>query len=188
MKIGEENLKKIQFDCVNIGKKQKKQDNETGVLIAKFNPSYRKDIVLRHTKNLDKTKRYGVNQQLPRELEERKKHLLPQYHEAGKAQKKPKWAMEKLTVDSKVTQVKKDCVRDKNINTTDIATTMAVKTASHRTYKKSTFHGHHTITKTQDDIHALHAIYAVNSVARANHNIYAYRLEAGSQLAALNIG
>ena len=183
-------MKKTQFDCIHhIGKKQKKQDNQTGVLIAKFNPSYRKDIALRHTKNLDKTKRYGVNQQLPRELEEKKKHLLPQYREARKAQKKPKWAMEKLTVDRKVTQVKKDCVRDININTTDIATTMAVKTAPHRTYKKSTFHGHHTITETQDDIiPALHAINAVNSVARANHNIYAYWLEAGSQLAALNIG
>ena len=66
---------------------------------------------------------------------------------------------------------------------------MAVKTAPHRTYKKSTFQGHHTITETQDDIiPALHAIYAVNSVARANHNIYAYWLEADSQLAALNIG
>ena len=95
--------------------------------------------------------------------------------------------MDKLILDNKVTQVKKDCVRDININTTDIATTMAVKIAPHRTYKKSTFQGHHTITETQDDIiPALHAIYAVNSVARANH-IYAYRLEAGSQLAALNI-
>ena len=97
--------------------------------------------------------------------------------------------MDKLIVDSKVTQVKKDCVRDININTPETATTMAVKTAPHKTYNKSTFQGHHTITETQDDIiPALHAIYAVNSVARANHNIYADRLEADSQLAALNIG
>ena len=70
MKIGEENLKKVQFDHVHhIGKKQKKQDNKTRVLIAEFNPSYGKDIVMRHTENLDKrTKRYGVNEQLPREL------------------------------------------------------------------------------------------------------------------------
>ena len=53
---------------------------------------------MRHTKNLDKTKRYGVNEQLPRELEERKKHLLPQYSEALEAQKKPKWAMDTLIV------------------------------------------------------------------------------------------
>ena len=33
MKIGEENLKKVQFDRVHhIGKKQKKQDNKTWVL------------------------------------------------------------------------------------------------------------------------------------------------------------
>ena len=99
MKIGEENLKQTQFYRVHrIGKKQKKQDNKTWVLIAKFNPSYQKDIVMRHTKNLDKTKRYGVNEQLPRELEERKKHLLPQYGEALEAQKKPKWAMDKLII------------------------------------------------------------------------------------------
>ena len=69
-----------------------------------------------------------------------------------------------------------------NINTTDIATTMVI-TVPHKTYKKSTFQGHHTIIETQDDIiPALHATYVVNGVTQANHNIYAHRLQAGSQI------
>ena len=107
MKIGEENVKKIQFDHVHlIGQKQ---ESKTRVVVARFNPSFGKGIVMRHIKNLDKNKRFGVNEQPPRELEEKKKHILPKSWEALEAQKKPKWAMDKLIVESKVTQVKQDC-------------------------------------------------------------------------------
>ena len=79
--------------------------------------------------------------------------------------------------------MKQDCVRDKNLNTTDIAANMKIKSAPHKTYRKSTFQGHHTAIWTQDDIiPALHAIYALSGVARANHNIYAYRLGDGDQI------
>ena len=181
MRINDEELKQVRFDRVHrIG--QKKNDKPR-VIVAEFNPSYGKNIVMRHCKNLDRTKRYGVNEQLPRELEERKKHLLPKFREARDAQQKPKWSMDKLIVNDRVTQMKQDCVRDINLNTTDIAASMKIESAPHRTYRKSTFQGHHTAIRTQDDIiPALHAIYALSGVARANHNIYAYRLEAGDQI------
>ena len=171
MRINDEELKQVRFDRVHhIG--QKKNDKPR-VIVPKFNPSYGKNIVMRHCKNLDRTKRYGVNEQLPRELEERKKHLLPKFREARDAQQKPKWSMDKLIVNDRVTQMKQDCVRDINLNTTDIAASMKIESAPHRTYRKSTFQGHHTAIRTQDDIiPALHAIYALSGVASANHNIY----------------
>ena len=70
VRINDEELKQVRFDRVHrIG--QKKNDKPR-VIVAKFNPSYGKNIVMRHCKNLDRAKRYGVNEQLPRELEERK--------------------------------------------------------------------------------------------------------------------
>ena len=78
--------------------------------------------------------------------------LIGQLHEARDAQQKPKWSMDKLIVNDRVTQMKQDCVRDINLNTTDIAANMKIESAPHRTYRKSTFQGHHTAIRTQDDI------------------------------------
>ena len=53
-----------------------------------------------------------VSSGLPRELEERKKHLSPQYWEARSQDKKPKWSLDKLVINNQVHQVKRDWVRD----------------------------------------------------------------------------
>ena len=181
MKVSENDLKGIRFDRVHrIGRKQSGRNR---VMIAKFNPSNGKEVVLRHIKNLNKTKKFGVNEQLPKELEERKKHLLPKYCEARDQDNKPKWSMDKLIVGSKVTQVKRDSVKDLTLDTMEMATKLILKHAPPSTYNGSTFQGHHRSIQSQDDIvPVLHALYKDPRVARAKHNIYAYRLQVGNNV------
>lgn len=178
MNISDENMAQISFDRVH---RLGKPGVNPRPIVAKFNPYKGKGIVMAHVKNLDKTKKFGVNDQLPRELEERKKQLLPKFKAARKDQKKPKWQVDKLVVGKEVTEVKKDQVNDININTNEIATQLKIKHGPQKTYTKSSFQGHHVAINNQDSIiPALHAIYADSRVARATHNIYAYRIQTQS--------
>ena len=87
-----------------------------------------------------------------------------------------------MVVGNTVTQAKKDKVKDINTNTNEAASALVdkVKHAPPKSYKNSTFQGHHIPVDNQDDIvPALHALYADPRIARATHNIYAYRLSSG---------
>ena len=140
-------------------------------------------IVMAHNKNLDKQKKFGVNEQLPRELAERKKQLIPKYKQAKADNKKPMWTLDKLIVDGKVQEIKKDKVMDINVNITERAVTLQprIHHSPPATLNGSSFQGHSLQITSQDEIiPALHAIYADASVARAKHNIYAYRLKSGN--------
>lgn len=181
MRIGAEDMQQINFDRVHrVGAKNR---NQPRIIVAKFNPGFGKDIVLRHGKNLDRAKNYGVNEQLPQELEQRKKQLLPQFKAARSNNEKPKWALDKLVVGNKVIQVPKDTVRNINTNTIKLATEMKIRHAPHMEHDKdslrgpTTYQGHTADISSQEDIiPALHAIYADYKVARASHNTYAYRI------------
>jgi len=182
MKVGEEDMEKIEFDRVH--RSGPKLPDQHRIIVAKFNPGYGKDIVLKHGKNLDKAKRFGVNEQLPKELEQRKKQLRPQFKEARNNNKKPKWILDKLVIDNKIIKVEKDKVRDINTNTTKVAAAMTIKHAPFMEHNKesfrgpTTYQGHTAAISSQDDIiPTLHAIYADYKVARASHNTYAYRLK-----------
>ena len=95
MKISEPDLTKIRFDRVHrSGQHHQHHQNQQGhpqghprVMVAKFNPYEGRQIVLSHVKNLDRTKNFGVNEQLPRQMAERKKQLLPRYKDARQAKK-----------------------------------------------------------------------------------------------------
>jgi hypothetical protein len=181
MKVSNHDMGSIKFDRVH--RAGARSETKHRVIVAKFNPSRGKDIVLKHAKNIAKGKGYGVNEQLPRELEERKKQLLPKYKEARANKQNPKWSLDKLIVGKNTTQVHREYVRDINTITNDIATATKVKKGPPLTAEKSTFQGHCTSITSQDDIvPALHAIYADSRVARANHNIYAYRLQSGNRV------
>jgi hypothetical protein len=179
MKVSASDMENIKFDRVH--RTGQKAPSWNRIIVAKFNPSHGKDLVLRHAKNLDKSKKFGVNEQLPRELEERKKRLLPKFKEAKTERKNPKWSVDRLIIDNRVTKVERDTIRDINTNTTEVAKGMRVKRAPPMTYNKTSFQGHTTPIACQDDIiPALHAVYADSRVARATHNTYAYRLKAGN--------
>ena len=148
-------------------------------IVAQLNPEG-VNIIMRHAKNLKGTQ-YGVNFQLPKEMAEQRKRLLPIAKEAREQKKKVSWSGEKLFVDSKEIKVVKDGIRDINLNTVKVAATMKVKRAPPKTYEQSCFQGNKVDIKTQDDIiPALHAIFSDYRVARATHNIYAYIIKTDS--------
>ena len=183
MRISDQDQQDIYVDRVHrVGKKNQ---YHTRPIVAKFSTTYAKQLILGHTRNLDQRKNFGVNDQLPRELEERKKRLLPKFKEAKRQQKNPRWSVDKLVIGGQVTQVKKDKVADININTSDVALQLQ-DTAKHsppKTYNNSSFQCHHVAVNTQDDIvPALHVLYADSRIARATHNIYAYRLQNGNSI------
>ena len=183
MYISDEDYSKIYFDRVHrIGQKR---DNYARPIVAKFNPYVGKEIVLANTKNLDPRMKYGVSEQLPRELEERKKQLLPLYRDAKKNNQRAKWIRDKLIINGQVSEVKRDKVTDVNMNTTDTAIQLqgATKHSTLKTYKKSSFVGHYVPVNHQDNIvPAIHSVFSDSRYARATHNMYAYRINHGGNV------
>ena len=101
MKISQQHMNRILLDRVH--RMGKKGGSFPRPLVAKFNSSESKEVIMAHTKNLDRNKKFGINDQLPRELEERKKRLLPQFKEAKSKQLEPKWSVDKLVVKGQIT-------------------------------------------------------------------------------------
>ena len=136
-----------------------------------------KGIIWKHTRNL-KGKNYHVYTQLPRELAERKRQLLPQYKAARDGKSKVRWIGEKLSVNDTVTEIKRDRVKNINDDTTEMAMAMRVKRAPPKSYGGSSFQGAKVDISSHDDvIPAIHAIYTDVRSARATHNVYAYRIQ-----------
>lgn len=181
MKVGRNDMEKIHFERVHRTGKYVRNSNNNRVIVAKVSPEG-KQTIFRHIKNLDKSKRFAVSEQLPREMSERKKQLLPAYKQAKQAKKDVKWALDKLVVDGKVKTVRQDKVDDINYNTMDKAITLQedIKHSPPHTHQGNTFQGHRVKVSSRDDIiPSLHALYADDRVARAKHNVYAYRLKSG---------
>ena len=161
MKVSDENMSLINFDRVHrTGKMARDHDR---VIIAKFNPSKGRQIVLSHAKNLVRGRGYGVSEQLPRELAERKKQMLPTYKEAKQQNRNPKWSLDKVVINGKTSAIVKDKVKDININTTEKA--VSLQHVIHHTppehLQGSSFQGHSVHINNQDEIvPALHAIYS----------------------------
>ena len=130
---------------------------------------------MQHLRNLDKSKKFVVSNQLPMELAERKKRLLPTFHEAKKSGVPVKWIGEKLKVNDKLVEI----VSNETVLCIDgaeeAATKVKMRHAPPKTYNKSVFQGHICNINSQDDIApSLFSLYTDTRVARATHNIYAY--------------
>ena len=144
-------------------------------IIAKVNERG-KQVIWAHTKYLRGTK-YSINVQLPRELSERRKQLVPLFKKAREQQRNVKWAGDKLVIDNVVHKVKPDSVKDINYDPAEVATTTKVTRAPPTTYRESTFQGAHVrVTSPDEVIPGMYAIYSDQRCARATHNIYAYRI------------
>ena len=109
--------------------------------------------------------------------------MLPTYKEAKQQNKNPKWSLDKVIINGKTSAIVKDKVKDININTTEKA--VALQHDIHHTppehLQGSSFQGHRVHITNQDEIvPALHALYSDARIARATHNIYAYRLKTPS--------
>ena len=176
LKIQEPDLTGILFDRVH--RFGKKLNGKSRAIIARFAPYKGKEIVLRHAKNLDKSKKFVISEQLPAELHDRKQRLMPVYHKARRESKKSKWVVDKLLVEGNMFTAHKDNVSNVNTGVIEKAIEMKVKSTPPKTHLKSTFQGHAVNISCQDDIiPALNAVRADPRIARAEHNIYAYRLD-----------
>ena len=178
MKIEDNNMDKIRFDRVH--RMGKYSNGSNRIIVGKFNPSEGKHIVFSHVHNLDAKKGFGVSEQLPRELAERKKQLIPSYKKARKEKKKVNWSLDKLVVEGQVKEVKKDKIKDVLLDVKE--KTVELQPLCHHSptekFKGNAFQGHSVPVECQDDIvPALHAIYANPRVASAKHNVYAYRIK-----------
>ena len=79
-------------------------------------------------------------------------------------------------MEDKLISAHQDKVRDINMNVVERAVELKAKSAP-KTQQLSTFQGHAIPITCQDDIiPALRAVQADPRIARAEHNIYAYRL------------
>jgi len=179
MKIPEEKLAKIKFDRIHrVGDYDR---NHTRVIIGKTS-SEGKQIIFQHVRNLKRP--YGVSEQLPPKLAQRKKKLMPQYKEARHLKKNVKWSVDKLIIDGKVTSVQKDRVQNVNVSTTQRAVTLQSEVHHSQPIERkgASFRGHRVDIRERDDvIPALHAIYSDDRVGRASNNTYAYRLRSGDR-------
>ena len=141
-----------------------------------------KAVIWSHTRNL-KGKQFSVNIQLPRELSERKKQLVPLYKNARNNNKKAQWRGEKLFIENVTHTAHKDTIKDINYATSDVAISTKVIQGPPTTLKGSTFLGSRISIKSTDDVIPYwHAVYGDQRCARAIYAyIYGYRIrsEAG---------
>ena len=104
--------------------------------------------------------------QLPQGRAERRRQLVPVYKLAKQKNQKVKSIGEKLLLEGKRKNVKRDGVKE-NIT----------KLAPPSTCQGSLFQGCVVKVSNTDDVTpALHAIYEDTRIARARNNIYAYRI------------
>jgi len=157
--------------------------NYTRAIVANINDEGR-NVIWKHVKNLKgKDSKISVCTQLPRELAERKRQMMPHFKAAKHQELKTKWTGEKLYIDDILANATRDTIQDISLDTTEKATEMRVKRAPPKSYGGSTFQGSRvTLSDPDHAIPALHAIYTDIRSARATHNIYAYRIQSGDKL------
>ena len=148
-------------------------------IVAKINDDGR-NIIFKHTRNL-KGQKASVYTQLPRELAERRKQLVPIFKEARINKKNPKWLGDKLVVGDRTHAVKPDKMLDMNVDTTARACEMGVVRGPPFAKDGSSFQGAKVDVTSPDDITpALHALYANHTTAKATHNIFSYRIKSAN--------
>ena len=171
----EDNIKNIPIDRVH----RMGMRNKTGKrpIIAHFASLGDRINILRHTKHLTQSKKFYVATQLPPELNERKKKLWPQFKQAKEQNRSVKWVGEKLLLDNKLIQAKKDTVSTDVADVEETIASTRYRNIPPVTFQGSQFQGHITAVKDPKDVASkLQVLYMDTRVARATHNIYAYRV------------
>ena len=174
LEIPEDELQGIEIDKAHrIGSKS---DENSRRIVAKFCKSSSKDVLFKHVKKLKDKPQYSLNEQLPPEIQERRKRLWPKYKEA---KSNPhitdiKWNMDKLIINKKVYTAKDDqtpVLLSEDPPPMDIVhTTPQVKDGS-------SFIGHAAEVKSQDEVSAVLSNLTSDFLfAGASHTIYAYRI------------
>ena len=154
-------------------------------IAVKLSSSKAKNNIFKNVKNLAGKKHLSVQDQLPQEVQERRNRLWPRFKEAKERAKQDKsikvrWSLDKLHVNGKVYSASDDiqCFDPDLTNTnTHIAH------SSQLSEQGSTFQSHAAYLKQGDSVAGvLASLYSNRSIAKAEHNMYAYRLKEGDSV------
>ena len=140
--------------------------------------------MLKHTKNIPGDSSYGVNEQFPPEVLEKRKALLPMRKKMKTKGCRVGFSFDKLIVDGKAHTNKP--ARLSAVATQPLRKTLSEMKMSHTgqtVNNGSVFQGH--ATKIQDVAFikpALYKLYENTNVASATHNIWAFRGKTGENV------
>ncbi len=181
--------KVIKNDRVHrMGAKRTGRNAQSRPIVAKFNPYGCKETVLQHAKNLAK-KDFGVSEQFPPEIDERRKGLKRRIWEVKEAEKdkdeddksKIKLIKDKLFINN---ELHVDCKRERMVFSEDdviVSKHIDMVHTESLVDQGSTFQGHAAeITEASQSKAVLLKAFENKCVASAEHNIYAYRVETPS--------
>jgi len=173
LRINQDDMHAVGFDRVH--RMGGKQPGKGRPIVAKCANDATKRIIFAHTRNLAGT-RFGVSEQIPREINERRGHLMSQYKQAKEDNKKPRWNLDQLIVEGRT--IKK--TKDETSFSTAIpfpSASIHIKHSNVRSDQGSSFQGHlASIDDSAEVVPVLHHLFTNHAVAKATHNIYAYRI------------
>ena len=146
-------------------------------IVAKLLTQDSKDVIFKNVKNLKGKAHLKVHEQLPAEINERRKRLWPKFKAAkAVATNRVSWALDKLIINGVAHSALDDS------QTIDPAAAsqsdVTVHHTDHVTEDGSTFMGHSArVTKKTDIPMVMANILQDRAVAGATHNMYAYRIQ-----------
>ena len=147
-------------------------------IVAKFNSSKGKEEVLKHARNLADKHQYQIYEQLPAEVNEKRRRPMDKYKQARRNKdNRVSWQLDKLVINGTVYRA--DDVK----HAITAADAEGVKDfqmyhTSHSTKEGSTFQGHVAIVKNTKEILATIAhLLEDQAMAKAACNSFAYRLK-----------
>ena len=163
-----------------------KQNNKPRSIVVKFSSPKSKDKIFKNVRNLSGKKDLSIQDQLPQEIQERRRRLWPLYKEARDKKKndpnyKVAWSLDKLIINGKSHTALDD---NQQITVKEQAQANVQITHSHeKSEMGSTFKGHAAVLAPNIPVSAVLAKLLQNrAVASAEHNIYAYRSGSGNNL------
>ena len=118
---------------------------------------------------------------IPQEINERRSYLMPQFKDAKRMNNKPKWNVDKLIINGQsFSQPKDEASFSTAILTTDSDT--LIRHGEIHSEVGSSFQGHSTKIEDQSQvIPTMHLLFSNHAVAKATHNIYAYRIKTATR-------
>jgi len=155
-------------------------------IVVKLSSTHSKDKIFKNVRNLAGKRHAGVEEQLPAEMQERRKRLWPLFKEAKEKAKndssmKVSWSLDKLKINGKLYQAKDDlqCLNANELPTSQIKIAQSQK----RFDTGSSFQGHAAQLSRNVPVAAVLAqLFQNRSIASAEHNIYAYRTGNGPNI------
>jgi hypothetical protein len=159
-----------------MGAKQQGVNAKPRPVVAKLMTQKSKDIIFQKLKSLDPESGFGIQEQLPPEVTERRKRLWSKYKDAKKDPNNTvRWNLDKLVING-VSFSALDTHHEIDPKLA-AATETSISHTPHDTVDGSTFMGHSAKIENKQEVPIVMAkLLEDRSLATATHNIYAYRI------------